>query len=125
MTLDETIKWFETSIEAYKRIISQRPNLKDSDLGAELEASEFALKALEQTRWIPVSKRLPDPQKDGDKDYSDWLQVTIDIGKDGDPDTYVCEAYYCFSENRWYTKRFVVGTVTAWMPLHEPYKSEG
>lgn len=124
MNKEEAIKWFETSIEAYKRILSQRPNLKTSDLGAELEASEFALRALEQTRWIPVSARLPDPQKDGDKDYSDWLQVTIDIGRDGKEDTYVCEAYYCFSENKWYTKRFVVGVVTAWMPLHEPYKAE-
>lgn len=122
MNKEEAIKWFETSIEAYKRILSQRPNLKTSDLGAELEASEFALRALEQTRWIPVSERIPDPQENGDKDYSDWLQVTIDIGRNGDSDVYVCEAYYCFSESKWYTKRFVVGMVTAWRPLPEPYK---
>ena len=80
------------------------------------------LEGLKKSDWIPVSERLPDPQKDGDKDYSDWLQVTIDIGRNGNSDTYVCEAYYCFSENKWYTKRFVVGIVTAWRPLPEPYK---
>ena len=48
MTREEAIKWFETSIETYKRILAQRPNLKNSDLSAELEASEFALKALRQ-----------------------------------------------------------------------------
>ena len=48
MTKEEAIKWFEVSIETYKRIITKRPNLKNSDLGAELEASEFALKALKQ-----------------------------------------------------------------------------
>lgn len=71
--------------------------------------------------WIPVSEKLPNAQKDGDKDYSDWVQVTIDIGRDGDNDVHVCEAYYCFSENKWYTKRFVIGVVTAWRPLPEPY----
>lgn len=48
MNKEEAIKWFETNIEAYKRILSQRPNLKSSDLEAELEASELALKALRQ-----------------------------------------------------------------------------
>lgn len=72
-------------------------------------------------KWIPVSERLPEVQKNGDKDFSDWVQVTIDISRNGDSDVYVCEAYYCFSENKWYTKRFVIGVVTAWMPLPEPY----
>jgi hypothetical protein len=87
-----------------------------------VENLEEISRILECARWIPVSERLPDPQENGDKDYSDWLQVTIDIGRNGDSDVYVCEAYYCFSESKWYTKRFVVGVVTAWRPLPEPCK---
>lgn len=77
-------------------------------------------------RWIPCSERLPKPQNDGDKDFSDWVQITINIGHPEPKDPYVTEGYYCFSEQKWYTKRFVIGVVTAWMPLPEPYKeSEG
>jgi len=76
-----------------------------------------------QSRWIPVSERLPDSQKHGDKDFSDWVEVTILIGINK-KDAYVGEAYYCFSENKWYAKRFVVGEVIAWMPLPQPYKAE-
>lgn len=86
------------------------------------EAKQMAIKAIEQTKWIPVSERLPKPQKYGDKDFSDWVEVTILIGKN--KDAYVGEAYYCFSENKWYAKRFVVGEVRAWKLLPEPYKVE-
>jgi len=92
-----------------------------SELGE--NALDMAIKALEQTRWIPVNERLPDSQKHGDKDFSDWVEVTILIGINK-KDAYVGEAYYCFSENKWYAKRFVVGEVIAWMPLSKPYKAE-
>lgn len=75
-------------------------------------------------KWTPCSKGLPDPQDNGDKDFSDWVQITINIGHPEPKDPYVTEGYYCFSEQKWYTKRFVVGVVTAWMPLPEPYKAE-
>ena len=91
--------------------------ITDEDVDEIIEALEQRTKE----KWIPVSKRMPKAQKNGDKDFSDWLQVTIDIGRNGDSEVYVCEAYYCFSENKWYTKRFVVGVVTAWMSLPEPY----
>ena len=71
-------------------------------------------------QWIPASERLPDAQKDGDKDFSDWVQVTINLGKDNSP--CVNEAYYCFSTNKWYTERFVIGEVIAWMPIPKPYE---
>lgn len=86
------------------------------------EACGEILKALEQQpKWIPVSERLPDAQKDGDNDFSDWVQITIKLGENNDV---VSEAYYCFSENKWYTDRFVLGEVIAWMHLPEPYKVE-
>ena len=72
--------------------------------------------------WIPCFERLPEPQEVGDKDYSDWVQVTILT----DSYTYyVCTAYYCFSEHKWCTERMVCGEVIAWMPLTDPYKEEG
>ena len=84
------------------------------------EALDMAIEALEQTRWIPVSERLPEPQENGDKDYSDWLLITINLGNN---DTHTGEAYYCFSEKRWYAKRFAIGEVTAWMSRPKPYKA--
>lgn len=72
--------------------------------------------------WIPVSEGLPKPRKYGIKDNSDWVDVTILIGKN--KDAYVGEAYYCFSENKWYTKRFATGEVIAWQPRPKPYKAE-
>ena len=75
-------------------------------------------------KWTPCSKGLPDPQDNGDKDFSDWVQITINIGHPEPKDPYVTEGYYCYSEQKWYTKRFVVGVVTAWMPLPEPYRAE-
>lgn len=75
--------------------------------------------------WIPVSERLPKVHsKLYNMENSDWVQVTIDISRNGNSDVYVCEAYYCFTENKWYTKRFVTGVVTAWRPLPKPYKAE-
>ena len=48
MTKEDVIKWFKNSIESYERILEKRPNLKKSDLGAELEASKMAIQSLEQ-----------------------------------------------------------------------------
>ncbi len=70
--------------------------------------------------WIPVSKELPKPQtSEADDDYSDWVFVTLHIGEDND---IVCRAYYCFSDKKWYTTALMLGEVTAWKPLPEPYK---
>lgn len=72
--------------------------------------------------WTPVSEKLPDPQEDGDKNYSDTVLVTVGLGKDND--LHVSEAYYCFENKKWYSMRFAIGEVTAWMPKPEPYKAE-
>lgn len=77
---------------------------------------------VQESTWIPCSERMPDPQGNGDKDFSDWLQITIKIGHPVPTDAYVTEGYYCFSEQKWYTRRFVVGEVTAWRLLPDVYK---
>ena len=75
----------------------------------------------EADRWIPVSEGLPDIQKDGDKDFSEWVSITLNIGKNNYA---VGRAYYCFSEQKWYGDKFGIGEVTAWKPLSKPYESE-
>lgn len=96
------------------------------EMKAELEAEnediyEAIIKALEQTRWIPVSERLPEERN--------HYLITIEIdGMNG------CKPYYEI-QTSWYSgKEFVVEykddglvakkSVIAWMPLPEPYKAE-
>jgi len=79
----------------------------------------MAIKALEQTTWIPVSERLPNHDEciknnglfnvsDGDRSYSERFDF---YGKQR------------FGELTMYGFR-VDRAVTAWMPLPESYKAE-
>ena len=71
--------------------------------------------------WVPVSERLPEHT---DEEPYQMSLVTLDNGD-------VCLGVYRCDENAWYT-RMSEGeiyytthhTVTAWMPLPEPYKGE-
>lgn len=45
--------------------------------------------------WIPCSKRLPEAQVEGCKDYSNTVLVSTDAD-------IVTDAWYCFSEKTWY-----------------------
>lgn len=92
----------------------------DNDL---LEVIAYGIRHLPSAQqWTPCKEGLPDPQNDGDKDFSDWVLISLYLHKGNSITT---TAYYCFSEEKWYTKgRFVVGEITAWMPLPEPYKGE-
>lgn len=84
-------------------------------------AIEKSIKSLEKTSWVPASERLPEPQKDEDKDFSEWVMI---ISYNGKNDYKVGKAYYCFSNKKWYAEKFDCGKVVAWMPLPEPYKIE-
>ena len=66
----------------------------------------FAIKALEQTRWIPVSERLP--EKDG-------VYLVTTTGTNND---IIDIAYY--TDDIWNK----ASRIKAWMPLPEPYKVE-
>lgn len=74
------------------------------------KAFDMAIKALEQTRWIPVSERLPEV---GEKvlchcqaNIYEVLKLTVD---------------------GWYHDKnhcYMLGFVIEWMPLPQPYKGE-
>ena len=72
----------------------------------ENEALDMAIEALEQTRWIPCSERLPISPK--------FCLVTTD-GSNGDVidiALYMSDGWHKASE------------VLAWMPLPEPYRKD-
>ena len=77
------------------------------------KAVSMALKALEQTRWIPVSERLPED----DEEVLCFLESE--------------EMAVLFRRNNWGQYEWVDGgfatgsyDVIAWIPLPEPYKAE-
>jgi hypothetical protein len=79
------------------------------------EALDMAIKALEQTRWIPVSERLPEE--------GEPILLSTKTGE-------VYEgAYFDLCDNRqWYVYRDENyawnNVVTAWQPLPESYRGD-
>ena len=68
---------------------------------------------VEQTEWLPVSERLPEPRVD--------VWVNSDIGQlQGYYEEHVDTWYASFGQGRDYLELIV----NAWMPLPEPYKAE-
>ena len=77
----------------------------ENKTGNECTAIEMAIEALEQTRWIPVSGRLPEIGQD---------VLCILKVDDVNRRIAVCK---CKQEVWWYY-------AIAWMPLPKPYKEE-
>lgn len=94
-----------------------------------LKAYKLAIKALEQTTWIPVSERLPE-------EYGEYL-ITWKNPKYSKTYIGICECeitdVYDHEHNRFEVEWLFDGHITtaypdsyviAWMPLPEPYKGE-
>ena len=86
------------------------------------EALDMAIKALEQTRWIPVSERLP--ESSGVYIVSRWFS-------DGCESKILTTVSYYDGTNTWHndiginhSREYVNKKIVAWMPLPEPYKAE-
>ena len=80
------------------------------------DAYDMAIKILEQTRWIPVSERLP--EKNGR-----YLAYIID--KYNKLRCIMTCKYYADGYWKWYPDgECLSDDVVAWMPLPEEYKAE-
>ena len=82
-------------------------NQGDKEYGGALD---MAIEALERTRWIPVSERLPE-KEDGDK-YGTVLWCILYK----EQHQLICDGHY-----QWKSKD---GSQTHWMPLPEPPEQE-
>lgn len=99
-----------TNQEALRMAYSKR---KDS-AGEERDFLNIIIQALEQTRWIPVSERLPE---DGTWNmFTDGKQISVERFK-------LDAINHFFPEGRW----FSFDEAVAWMPLppcYEPQESD-
>ena len=111
---EEAIKCLEMFLDKQcDRERTKARGFSDNDIWAAVNMAYDALSDENVGKWIPVSERLPE----GDKE----VLVTSDWGF-----LYIAE-YEVFSDGvgRWSETvewRFI--DVTAWMPLPEPYKEE-
>lgn len=102
-------------------------------LGAFLDGYEMGIKALEQTRWIPVSEKLPEVRDDKYGDTSDDVLICV---MDEDGYYSISTGFYGYYPNNgsyqgWWSvwtdgcdKLYSKDKVVAWMPLPQPYKIE-
>ena len=97
----------EEAIKIIKQFRDRQGNSSDDN-----EALDIAIKALEQTSWIPVSERLPEEETD-----------VLVCNENGDIEI-TSGSYSTEFENHfmWYTSGWRFGEVIAWMPLPTPYK---
>ena len=86
----------------------------------DIKALEMAIKALEQTRWIPVSERLP--EEDGQ------YLITVKYKHINDDYDDIFAEHGEWFDGKWDNTIFghcgEVENIIAWMPLPQPYKTE-
>ena len=100
--------------ERAKKVLQEQIEKYGQEYDAEgIEALEMAIKALEQTGWIPVSERLP--EEDG------AYLVTTKWKGSYSGDVYIETNMAMYREQ---TKEWDCVDVIAWMPLPQPYKAE-
>ena len=119
MTLDEAIKYLEKMVEIEETYEVSKVVEEHSQLAEWLKE----LKQLrEQTRWIPVSERMP--KNSGVYIISRWFF-------DGLESAILTDACYFDGTSTWHDdnrinhgREYVDKKIVAWMLLPEPYKAE-
>lgn len=95
-----------------------------------LTALDMAIKALEQTTWIPVSERLPEIKQHVLLSCYGRVIYGRMISEDGNSGYPVFEICDSVGEKRPIVlettvhSEFTTSRIIAWMPLPEPYKAE-
>lgn len=91
----------------------------------ECEALGMAIKALEQTKWIPVTDRLPEDKINPlTEDFYEY-PVTVEIRGKRDVRYYKFGKPIGWDEPHWFFGSGIMDDfVIAWMPLPEPYKED-
>lgn len=96
-----------------------------------IDACKGAIELLEQTRWIPVSEKLPEVRDDKYGDTSDDVLICV---MDEDGYYSISTGFYGYYPNNgsyqgWWSvwtdgcdKLYSKDKVVAWMPLPQPYK---
>ena len=104
----EGIKSYYTDDRDFSYYGDEYEGLTDDDN----EALDMAIKALEQTRWIPVSERLPE----SDEECHTFLVTDIN------GNVTLSDFYLSLSNSEPYWSGMI--NVIAWMSLPQPYKAE-
>lgn len=97
--------------ERAKKILQEQIDKYGQEYDTEgIEALEMAIKALEQTEWIPTSEKLPE----------DYIHVLCQFALCGMGECYLAHGLFHILGG----VRMSCDEVIAWMPLPEPYKAE-
>lgn len=101
---------------------------EQGNMGEQKEALDMAIKALEQTTWIPVSERLPEIKQHVLLSCYGRVIYGRMISEDGNSGYPVFEICDSVGEKRPIVlettvhSEFTTSRIIAWMPLPEPYR---
>ena len=103
--------------EQRDKTIAQIERIQENlgSIGETPDYLDFAIEALEQTRWIPASERLPE-----DRELILFSTKTDRVFEGRYFDDNTNRQWYSFRDDTFAWNN----VVTAWMPLPEPYKED-